>query len=131
MKEINKFELSVGLPVFNGEQFLKKRLDSILKQTFKNFEIIISDNGSEDTTQQICKEYAKKFEQIRYIRNEVNRGYIWNFNFVLNKSNSKYFVWAAIDDVWENNFIEKNLIPLKNNSNIISSISKIKIKIVI
>ena len=126
MNKKNDFELSVGLPVFNGEKFLKKRLDSLLQQTFTNFEIIISDNGSNDSTQQLCEEYVKKDIRIKYIRHKVNRGYIWNFNFVLNESKCKYFVWAAVDDIWKDSFLEKNISQLKNDSNVISSICKIK-----
>ena len=66
--------VSIGLPVYNGETFLKDTLESILQQTFSNFELIISDNASTDATEKICKSFASKDERIRYHRNESNLG---------------------------------------------------------
>ena len=65
-------KISIGLPVYNGENHIRKNLDSILAQTFKDFELIISDNASTDSTPAICKEYAKKDKRIRYIKQEKN-----------------------------------------------------------
>ena len=90
-------KLSIGLPVFNGEKFLQKCLDSLLEQTFENFEIIISDNASTDTTQNICQKYSEKDKRIRYIRQEKNIGLLPNFNFVLEQSNNKFFMWIGVD----------------------------------
>ena len=56
--------VSIGLPVYNGEDFLKYALDSLLSQTFRDFEIIISDNASIDLTSKICEEYKKKDNRI-------------------------------------------------------------------
>ena len=119
-------KVSIGLPVYNGELFLKKALDSILNQTFSNFELIISDNDSTDSTQKICQEYAKNDKRIHYVRQEKNIGAFSNFYFVLNESKKKYFMWAAVDDYWDTDFIQKNLDVLKSNSNVVSSISKIE-----
>lgn len=58
--------VSVGLPVYNGERFLRESLDSLLSQTFEDFELIISDNASTDRTQEVCQEYAAKDRRIRY-----------------------------------------------------------------
>lgn len=118
-------ELSIGLPVYNGELFLKKALDSLLNQTYFNFELIISDNNSTDSTQRICQEYAKNDKRIQYIRQEKNIGAFLNFNFVLTKAQGTYFMWAAVDDYWDNDFIQKNLDVLQQNPNVVCSISKI------
>src|SRR5207245_5286947 len=118
--------VSVGLPVYNGEKFLRKRLDSVLEQTFENFELIISDNASTDATLVICMEYSKKDKRIRYIRQEKNMGLTWNFNFVLQEAKGEYFVWAAVDDHWYPTFLEKNVKNLESNKNIVGSISKVK-----
>ena len=75
-------EVSIGLPVYNGELFLKKALDSLLNQTYSNFELIISDNNSTDSTQKICQEYAKNDKRICYIHQEKNIGAFSNFSFV-------------------------------------------------
>ena len=100
--ELRKEELpqiSIGMPIYNGEQFLHQRLESILSQTFTDFELIISDNASTDSTGKICEEYARKDHRIRYIRQEKNIGALLNFNFVLKEAKFNYFVWMASDDI--------------------------------
>ncbi len=57
MTYLKKPKLSIGMPIYNAEKFLRNRLDSLLSQKFSDFELIISDNASTDSTQQICKEY--------------------------------------------------------------------------
>lgn len=91
--------LSIGLPVYNGARYLENALDSILGQTFKDFELIISDNASSDATESICRRFAEKDKRIRYCRNETNLGAAENFNRTFNLSTGKYFKWAAYDDV--------------------------------
>ena len=66
--------LSVGVPVYNAERFLAKALDSILSQTFTDFELLLSDNASTDSTDAICREYAARDGRIRYSRNPTNLG---------------------------------------------------------
>jgi len=97
-ESLTDMELSIGLPVYNGEKFIRKCLDSLLAQTFKNFEIIISDNASTDDTQKICQEYLKKDERIRYIQQEKNIGLLPNFNFVLKQAKNEFFMWIGVDD---------------------------------
>ena len=63
-KIISKPRISIGLPVYNGEKLLHKSIDSILSQTFTDFELIISDNASTDSTSVICKEYEKKINEL-------------------------------------------------------------------
>lgn len=74
--------VSIGLPVYNGEVFLAETLNSILSQTFQDFELIICDNASTDQTQEICRKFARQDERIRYYRNEANLGAAKNFNRV-------------------------------------------------
>ncbi len=98
--------VSIGMPVYNGEKYIREALDSLLSQTYTNFEMIISDNASIDNTQAICEEYASKDERIRYIRQKVNIGPINNFQFVLDESDCEFFMWAAHDDTKDRRFIE-------------------------
>lgn len=91
--------VSVGLPVFNGEQFIEEALNSLLLQTFDDFELIISDNASTDKTQQICRMYAAQDQRIRYYRSEHNLGAAWNYNRVFELAVGEYFKWAAHDDI--------------------------------
>lgn len=124
-KNLDELKLSIGLPVYNGEKFLHKCLDSLLAQTFENYEIIISDNASTDNTQKICQEYSKKDKRIRYIRQEKNIDLLPNFNFVLEQANNEFFMWIGVDDYILPNYVEKNLEVLVSNSNVVGSVSKI------
>jgi glycosyltransferase involved in cell wall biosynthesis len=92
-------KVSVGLPVYNGEKYLRVALDSILQQDYRDFELIISDNASQDTTAEICRDYAAKDVRVRYHRFEVNQGASRNFRFVFEMARGEYFKWAAYDDV--------------------------------
>jgi glycosyltransferase involved in cell wall biosynthesis len=104
--------VSIGLPVYNGEQFLKEALDSILAQTYTDFELVISDNASTDGTETICRAYAAKDQRIRYYRNEENLGASWNFNRVFELSSSDYFKWIAHDDICAPNFLLRCIMML-------------------
>lgn len=101
--------VSIGMPVYNGERFISKALDSLLAQSFKDFELVISDNASEDATQQICLEYAARDQRVRYYRNEVNKGAAWNFTHVFELSSAKYFMWASHDDYWNPHYLQSCL----------------------
>jgi len=91
-------EVSIGLPVYNGEKYLTNALNRLLGQEFSDFELIISDNASTDGTQDICRLFAGKDRRIRYFRNEKNIGLAANHNRTFELSNGKYFKWAAHDD---------------------------------
>lgn len=99
--------VSIGLPVFNGEKYLKESLLSLLKQDYTNIELIISDNASSDKTFSICQKYAKKNKRILYFRQKYNIGAHNNFHYVLTKAKGKYFMWASHDDLWDKNYIKK------------------------
>lgn len=119
--------ISIGLPIFNGENFLKETLESILKQTFKDFELVISDNASTDKTEKICREYADKDPRILYYRNEQNIGASQNFNRVFHLSRGEYFKWAAHDDVLAPTFLEKCIQVLDSDSSIVLCYPKTKV----
>lgn len=110
VSNVEQEKVSIGLPIFNGDQFLCRRLESILGQTYKNIELIISDNGSTDTTEKICKDYLHKDKRIRYIRQKKDMGILWNFGNILNEAQNNFFVWATVDDIWEPNFLEKYML---------------------
>ncbi len=122
----NRIEISIGLPVFNGERFISQRLDSLLNQTFKNFELIISDNASTDNTERICKRFAEKDPRIKYFRHQKNRGVTWNLNFVLQQAKGDFFLWAAVDDVILPEFLEKCYHKLRVNEGAVACISQIQ-----
>lgn len=107
--------VSIGMPVYNGDRYLRQALDSLLAQDYENIELIISDNASTDTTPAICQEYAAQDGRIQYYRNSTNIGATKNFNKVFELSNGKYFMWAAHDDLWEKTFIRKGVEKLVSN----------------
>ena len=111
--------LSIGIPVFNGERYLRQALDSLLNQTYQDFELIISDNASTDKTSQICLEYAKRDSRIAYHRNRRNVGGPRNYNRVFELSSGKYFKWTAYDDFLAPDYLEKCVRILENDSSII------------
>jgi len=102
----SKPKVSIGIPVYNGENYINLALDSLLSQSFVNFEIIISDNASEDKTREIIKTYAARDSRIKYFFQEKNIGAPANYRFVLDNATGEYFMWAAHDDVWDTNWIE-------------------------
>jgi len=119
-------KVSMGLPVFNGEQFILKRIENLLAQTFTDFELIISDNCSTDSTYEICKKFVAKDSRIRCIRQKKNIGGINNFNAVLKEAKGKYFLWVAVDDLILPEFLEKNVNILDSKKNVVCSSSKMK-----
>jgi len=116
--------VSIGLPVFNGEKYIKQTLDSILTQTFNDFELIISDNASSDETPQICREYVANDKRIYYIRNKSNLGAAWNHNLVFRLSSSKYFKWISHDDVLAPEYLSKCVNVLDNDPTVVLCHSK-------
>ncbi|MEH1885737.1 MULTISPECIES: glycosyltransferase family 2 protein [unclassified Nostoc] len=115
----NQPRLSIGLPVYNGEKFIKEAIDSLLAQTFEDFELIISDNASTDKTEEICRAYAEKDKRICYYRNDQNIGCARNFNRVFKLSSGEYFKWAAYDDLHAPDFIKKCVEVLDQDPSII------------
>ncbi len=100
-------KVSIGLPVYNGQKYLDTAIESILNQTFTDFELIISDNASTDRTREICESYAAKDGRIRYLRNERNIGAGPNYNLVFHQALGEYFKWASHDDICAPEFLEK------------------------
>lgn len=91
--------LSIGLPVYNGENYLAAALGSLLDQSFGDFELIIADNASTDRTAEICRVFVAGDTRIRYQRNENNIGAAANYNLTLRQARGEYFKWAAHDDI--------------------------------
>ena len=99
--------VSIGVPVYNGEKFLRTTLDSILAQTFTDFELIICDNCSTDSTEQICREYVARDPRVRYFRNERNLGPAPNYNRCFEHARGEFYKWAAADDLIAPTFVQR------------------------
>jgi glycosyltransferase involved in cell wall biosynthesis len=111
--------VSVGIPVFNGAEFIRDSIESILAQTYTAFELIISDNGSTDGTTEICREYAAQDKRIRFYRNECNIGATKNFRKVFELSRGTYFKWQSYDDMCSNNVLMESIRMLEEDSSIV------------
>lgn len=111
--------VSIGLPVFNGEAYLEQALESILAQTWSNFELIISDNASSDRTGEICQTYIKRDRRIRYVRNAENRGAAFNYNQTVALAQGRFFKWAAADDWLAPTFLEACLTSLQSDHSVV------------
>ena len=98
--------LSIGLPVYNGERYLAQALECLLAQTFRDFELVISDNASTDRTPEICYAYVQRDPRVRYVRNPLNLGSVPNFNRVFELSTAPLFKWAAHDDLHHETYLE-------------------------
>ena len=107
--------VSIGLPVYNGEAQLALSLESLLAQTFQDFEIVISDNHSTDATERICREFVARDPRVHYVRSEKNRGVAWNYNRAFELSTGRYFKWASSNDVHGATFLGRCLEVLESN----------------
>ena len=111
--------LSVGLPVYNGETYVGQSIEALLGQSFEDFELIISDNASTDSTQDICRRYLKQDSRVRYIRHSRNIGLSLNHNFVLRQSRGEYFKWAAADDLYGRDLLKSCVDALDEHADVV------------
>lgn len=126
---MNAPKLSVGLPVFNGEEYLAEAIDAILAQTFDDFELIISDNASTDRTEEICRRYAAMDPRITYRRQQRNMGAAANYNFVFESATAPYFRWSSHDDLIAPTMFERCVAALDAEpSDVVLAYPKTKIR---
>ena len=109
-------KIDILLATYNGEKFVKEQIESILNQTYENFNLIISDDASTDNTLNILEEYEKKDTRIKIFKKEKNKGLIDNFEFLLKNVTSDYFMFSDQDDIWKKDKIEKSINKLKEES---------------
>lgn len=113
--------VSIGMPVYNDREFLAKSIESLLNQTYKDFELLISDDCSTDGSMMICEFFARQDSRIKYIRQSITLGISRNMEFLLANATGQYFMWAADDDLWHPNFISNLLEALsKSTSGIVA-----------
>lgn len=113
--------VSIGMPVYNGADVLEQAIESVLSQTFHDFELIISDNASTDATEALCLNFAARDSRVRYIRQPVNLGAAGNFRFVLNEACGRYYMWAAADDLRSPDFLAENVAFLDAHPDYVAS----------
>jgi len=120
-------KVSIGMPVYNGERFLAETLDSLLAQSFEDFELIICDNASEDRTEEICSEYASRDRRIRYSRNTENVGAANNYRLALELSVGEYFRWANCDDLFAPEGLQRCVDVLDQEPTVVLTYPKTKL----
>ena len=110
-----QIQISVIMPVYNTEKYLSEAIESILTQSFTNFEFIIIDDCSTDDSYYICEKYAKKDDRIQIFRNKKNMWISFTRNRLIECSNTNYIASQDSDDISEinrlklsYNFLDKN-----------------------
>ena len=111
--------LGIGLPVYNGATYLAEAIEALLGQTYEDFELIISDNASTDATEDICRQYAAQDARIRYIRQPRNIGGLLNHNVVFEYCRSELFKWAADDDLYGRDLVERCVAALDEHPDVV------------
>ncbi|MFI6644905.1 glycosyltransferase family 2 protein [Streptomyces sp. NPDC050504] len=111
--------LSIGLPVYNGEEYLAESLDALLGQTYEDFELVITDNASTDGTQDICRKYVARDSRIRYTRLPRNIGAAPNHNHVFTQCRGELFKWASHDDLYARTLLERCVEALDEHPEVI------------
>ena len=111
--------VSIAVPVYNGERFLRESLDGLLGQTFTDFELVIADNASTDGTEAICREYVARDPRVRYHRNERNLGGPGNFRRVFWLCRGEYHKWSTADDLWEPTLVERCVAVLDSRPEVV------------
>lgn len=116
--------VSIGLPVYNGADYVGETIESLLNQTYRDFELIICDNASTDNTEAVCRRYAERDDRIRYYRNPTNLGAAGNYNRTLQLARGEYFKWAAHDDICLPTFLEMCLDVLERDPTVVVAYTK-------
>ena len=111
--------VSIGMPVYNGSRHFERAIESLLNQSFRDFELIISDNASTDNTQALCERYAQQDTRIRYIRQRENIGVAHNWNAVVHAARGTYFKWSSASDECAAEFIAKCVASLEADSGVV------------
>lgn len=118
--------VSIGLPVYNGENYMAAAIEGVLGQTFSDLELIIADDASTDRTADICRDYASRDPRVRYLRNERNRGAAPNYNNLVSQSRGEYFKWIAHDDVIVPDYLARTVEALDRQPDAVIAHSQIR-----
>ena len=116
--------VSIGVPVYNGERYVARTLNSLLAQTFTDFELIITDNASTDATEAICRAYVMRDPRVCYHRSSVNVGIAGNFNRCVALSRAPYFKWQAADDLVAPTFLERCVAVLDSDPSVVLAFAR-------
>jgi glycosyltransferase involved in cell wall biosynthesis len=118
-KERVRPTVSIGMPVYNGADYIRFAIESLLAQTYSDFELLIVDNASTDDTAEICREYAGQDKRMKYIRNVSNIGAAANFSKTFKLSSGEYFKWAAHDDIHAPGYLQRCIEQFEKNEDLV------------
>jgi len=121
--ERTKPTVSFGLPVRNGEKYVKAAIESVLAQTLTDWELVICDNASTDSTAKICESYAEIDARVRFFENDRDIGQIGNFNRVFDLSRGQYFRWIGYDDRLHPEYMRSVIELFRQDNNIVAVIT--------
>jgi glycosyltransferase involved in cell wall biosynthesis len=111
--------VSIAVPAYNCERFVAQSLESLLGQTYGDFELVISDNASTDGTEDVCRRYAALDRRVRYVRRSENIGGPGNFRYVFSLCEGEYHKWSTADDYWDQNFLARAVEVLDRNADVV------------
>lgn len=117
--------LSIGLPVRNGEPYLGRTLACLAKQDFEDVDVLIADNGSTDSTEDIARAAAAADSRIRYVRHDRDLGAAANFNFVFAHTSGEFFAWLAADDEFDPRFYSRMIELLRHRPEAAAAMSRV------
>jgi glycosyltransferase involved in cell wall biosynthesis len=112
-------KVSIAVPAYNCEKYIRQSIDSLLAQTFQDFELVISDNASTDGTPDICQGYAAADSRVRYVRRSENIGGPGNFRYVFSLCAGRYHKWSTADDYWHPAFLEEAVAVLDREPDVV------------
>jgi len=121
-----KPKVTIGLPVYNGERYLEESLKAILAQDMPDFDLVVSDNASTDSTPRILAAFSAREPRMRVIRQPENIGASRNFAVVLEEARAPFFLWAAHDDVYAPSFLRKTLAAIEATPSAVLAVSQIR-----
>lgn len=104
-----KNKVSIITPVYNSEKFLNQTIESVLNQSYKNWEMILVDDCSTDNSKEIIDKYMKEDKRIRYYLLETNSGAAVARNYALEKSTGRFIAYLDADDLWDSYKLEKQV----------------------
>jgi glycosyltransferase involved in cell wall biosynthesis len=111
--------VGIGMPVYNGEEYIREAIESLLGQTFGDLELVIADNRSTDGTESICREYVALDRRVRYHRNDRNLGGPGNFRRVFALCRGEYHKWSTADDWSDRTVLEKSVAVLDDRPDVV------------
>ena len=117
---MNDLKISIVMPSFNSSRFIHKSIESVISQTYKNWELLIVDDCSTDDTYDIAKEYERNDNRIKVFRNDTNRGAAFSRNIAIKNSSGDYIAFLDSDDKWHESKLEKQINFMLDNNYVFS-----------